>query len=181
MIIPDTYFTLSEEVRLFGLSCLGGAAVGAAFDVIRAFRLIVRHNDILINAEDLFFLGLYGTALTAFSDVVAKGDLRLYFAIGNVLGFAFYYVTVGRAVVKTIRKLFYAAGTLFKLVVRPLELVFAPLCKKATVKFVRNHRINVKLIKKIQIVLLNGRYLLYNKMENKKRKNVKNVAEKNET
>ena len=181
MIIPDTYFTLSEEVRLVGLSCLGGAVVGVAVDVIRAFRLIVRHNEILTSAEDIVFLGLYGTALTAFSAAAAKGDLRLYYVVGNVLGFSVYYVTVGRVVVRTIRKLFSAAGTLFKLVVRPLELVFAPLCKKATVKFVRNHRIIVKLIKNIQIVLLNGRYLLYNKMENNKRKNVKNVAEKNET
>ncbi|WP_295076620.1 spore cortex biosynthesis protein YabQ [Ruminococcus sp.] len=181
MIVPDTYFTLSEEVRLFGLSCIGGAVMGAAFDVLRVFRLILRHNDILAAAEDILFFGLYGVALAGFSSAAARGEMRLYFVIGNILGFAVYQCTVGSVVMKTLRKLFNAAGAVFKLISRPFRTFFAPLCKKATVKFVRNLQIIVKPFKKIKIVLLNRQFLLYNKMENKKRKNVNNVVEKNET
>ena len=180
-IVPDTYFTVSEEVQLFGLSCLMGAAVGTAFDVLRAFRLILRHNSILVAAEDILFSGLYAAALTAFSSAAAKGELRFYFVIGNILGAAVYFMTVGSVVMKTLRKLFSLAGAAIDLLLRPVRSFFAPLCKKVTVKFVGYLQIIVKPFKKMRIVLLKRLFLLYNKMENKKRKNVKNVVKKNET
>ena len=181
MTIPETYFTVSEELRLFGISCLMGAGVGIGYDILRVMRLMLPHNSFLVAAEDIGFLGLYAVALTAFSNAAARGEMRLYFAVGNAIGFALYFLTVGRAVNTTLRKLFSVLGASFKLIFIPVKAVFAPLCKKAKLKFVRNLQIIVKPLKKIKIVLLNRRFLLYNKMAKKKRKNVKNVAEKNET
>ena len=181
MTVPETFFTVSEELRLFGLSCLMGAAVGAAYDVLRVMRMMLPHNSVLVAAEDIGFLGLYAVALTAFSNAAARGEMRLYFAVGSVLGFTLYFFTLGRVVTTTLRKLFSVMGAVFKLIFRPVRAVFAPLCKKATVEFVESLQIIVKPLKKIKIVLLNRRLLLYNKMANKKRKNVKNVAQKNET
>lgn len=177
-IVPDTYFTVAEEVRLFGLSCLMGAAVGAAYDVLRTFRMILHHNKMLTAVEDILFLAAYSAALTAFSSAAAKGELRAYFAIGNILGAAVYFVTVGNIVVKTLRKLFSIIKAALKLFFRPVVSFFAPLCKKVTINFVGYFQIIVKRFKKIKIVLLKVLFLLYNKMENKKRKNVKNVAKK---
>ncbi|MBR5682873.1 MAG: spore cortex biosynthesis protein YabQ [Ruminococcus sp.] len=180
-IVPETYFAVSEELRLFGLSCAMGAVVGAAFDAVRAIRLILPHNRFLVAVEDAVFLLLYSMALTAFAAAAARGDLRAYFVIGNILGFLVYFVTLGSIVMKTLRKLFLTIGTCFGLILRPVRLIFAPLYKKVNVKFVRNLQIVVKRFKKIKIVLLKRPSMLYNKMENKKRKNVKNVVEKNET
>ena len=181
MTVPETYFTVSEELRLFGLSCLLGAVVGAAYDVLRVIRMTLPHNSFLVAAEDIGFLGLYAVALTAFSNAAARGEMRLYFAVGSVLGFTLYFFTIGRTITATLRKLFSVVGAVFKLILRPVRAVFALLCKKAKFKFVGNLQIIVKPLKKIKIVLLNRRLLLYNKMANKKRKNVKSVAEKNET
>lgn len=180
-IVPETYFTVSEELRLFGLSCIMGAAVGVAFDAVRAVRLIFPHNKLLVAFEDTAFLLLYSTALTAFAAAAARGELRMYFVIGNILGFLVYFVTLGSIVMKTLRKLFLIAGACLKLIFHPVKLIFASLYKKVNVKFVRNLQIKVKRFKKIKIVLLNCPLMLYNKMENKKRKNVKNVVKKNET
>lgn len=181
MTVPETYFTVSEELRLFGLSCLLGAVVGAAYDVLRVIRMTLPHNSFLVAAEDIGFLGLYAVALTAFSNAAARGEMRLYFAVGSVLGFTLYFFTIGRTITATLRKLFSVVGAVFKLILRPVRAVFTLLCKKAKFKFVGNLQIIVKPLKKIKIVLLNRRLLLYNKMANKKRKNVKSVAEKNET
>ena len=180
-IVPETYFTVSEELELFGLSCLMGAAVGVAFDAVRAVRLIFPHNKLLVALEDIVFLLLYSTALTSFAAAAARGDLRMYFAVGSILGFLVYFVTLGSIVMKTMRKLLLTVGTCIRLILRPVRLIFAPLYKKVNVKFVRNLQIIVKHFKKIKIVLLNSPSMLYNKMENKKRKNVKNVVKKNET
>ena len=181
MTVPETYFTVSEELRLFGLSCLIGAAVGGAYDVLRVLRLTLPHNSFLVAAEDIGFLGLYAVVLTAFSNAAARGEMRLYFAVGSVLGFALYFLTVGRAVNATLRKLFSVIGAVLKWFFRPIGAFFALLRAKANVKFVGNLQIIVKPLKKTKIVLLNRRLLLYNKMANKKRKNVKSVAQKNET
>ena len=170
MRIAETFFTVSEELRLFGLSCLMGAIVGAAYDVLRVFRLIASHNGFLTAVEDTFFLVLYAISLTAFSEAAARSEMRLYFVIGNAVGYAMYYVTIGSVVMRTIRKLFTLVGALLKLIFRPFRPCCAFLRKKATAEFVRNSKNIVKHIKKIKIVLLNRRHLLYNKMENIKEK-----------
>ncbi|MBO4523475.1 spore cortex biosynthesis protein YabQ [Ruminococcus sp.] len=180
-IVPETYFTVSEELKLFGLSCVMGLAIGVAFDVIRAIRLIIPHNKVLVAFEDVAFLLFYSVALVTFAGSVARGDLRAYFVIGNILGFMIYFVTLGNIVMKTLRNLFLIIVTCFGMILRPFKMIFAPLYKKVYVKFVRNLQIIVKRFKKIRIVLLKRPSMLYNKMENKKRKNVKNVVEKNET
>jgi spore cortex biosynthesis protein YabQ len=181
MKMAETFFTVSEELRLFGLSCLMGAIVGAAYDVLRVFRIITPHNGFLTAAEDIFFLLLYAISLTAFSEAAARSEMRMYFVIGNAVGYVLYYVTIGSVVMRTIRKLFTLIGALFKLIFRPLKPCCAFLCKKATAEFVRNSKIIVKPIKKIKIVLLNRRHLLYNKMENTKGKEREKRVEENET
>ena len=181
MIVPETYFTVEEELRLFGMSCLLGAGVGTAYDVLRAFRLIFPHNSVLVAIEDAVFLTLYGAAMTAFAVTAARGELRLYHFIGSVIGFVIYYMTVGSVIMGTLRKLFGVISAALKIITKPLKAVFAFLRKKVAVEFVGNLQIIVKSFKKIKIVLLNRRHLLYNKIENKKRKNVNNVVKKNET
>lgn len=177
----ENFLSVSEELRLFGISCLIGAALGVVFDVFRAFRLIFPHNSFLTAAEDFAFLGLYALVFAVFSAVFARGETRLYYALGNLLGFAVYMAVVGSVVMSTLRKLLTISGAVLGVVFRPLRGVYILIRAKATATFVGIYRIIVKPLKKIKIVLLNRRHLLYNKMENKKRKNVKSVVEKNET
>lgn len=181
MNYAETFFTVSQELRLFGLSCLMGAVIGAAFDVLRAFRLIAPHNGFLTAVEDIGFLGLYAVALTAFSEAAARSEMRLYFAVGNAIGFALYFVTVGSIVMRTLRKLFSLVGAVMKPLLRPFKVLYIFLHRKAAVKFVGNSKNIVNYIKKIKIVLRNRPPLMYNKMENTKEKVREKVAEKNET
>lgn len=181
MKMADTFFTVSEELRLFGLSCLMGAIVGVAYDVLRVFRIITPHNGFLTAAEDIFFLLLYAISLTAFSEAAARSEMRLYFVIGNAIGYGLYYVTIGSVVMRAVHKLFSLVGALFKLIFRLLKPCCAFLRKKATAEFVRNSKIIVKSIKKAKIVLLNRQHLLYNKMENTKGKEREKRVEENET
>ena len=60
MNVPETFFSVNEELRLFGLSCLFGAAFGVAYDLFRTVRLLLPHNGAMVAAEDIAFLALYG-------------------------------------------------------------------------------------------------------------------------
>ena len=181
MRVTENFLSVSEELRLFGISCLVGAALGIVFDLFRALRLLIPHNSFLTALEDIAFLGLYALVFAVFSAVFAGGSTRLYCVIGNLLGFAVYMASVGSVVMGTLRRLLALIGAVLGFIVRPLRAFYTPLRAKLKFIFVGFFQIIVKPFKKTKIVLLNRRLLMYNKMENKKRKNVKSVVEKNET
>ena len=178
MSVPETFFTVNEELSLFLLSCLFGVLIGVCYDVFRTLRLIFPHNSVLVLIEDIVFLIGYTIFLSAFSSSAARGELRFYYVIGNSLGFALYIITVGRFVVATINKLFYALKKIFFVIFFPFRSVYAFLCKKFRAKFVGSSKVIVNTIKKMKILLPSRPNLMYNKKEKTKRKSVKNVDKK---
>ncbi len=178
MTVPETFFSVREELTLFGLSCLAGAVIGVCYDAVRALRLAVRHGVWLTAAEDIGFLALYAVFLSAFASAAARGELRFYFAVGNFLGFTLYFFTLGSVVIRFFRKLYGAAAAVMKLVMSPMRRFYALLRKKAAVKFVGSSKISIKVNKMLNLLLPKHREMLYNKTENKKRKNVNNVGKK---
>ena len=67
MNVPETFFTVSEELRLFLLSLAAGAAVGLCWDLLRAVRRLLPKSSLLTGALDLLFLCGYGVFLPVFS------------------------------------------------------------------------------------------------------------------
>lgn len=179
MNVPETFFSVREELVLFGLSCLAGAVIGLCYDVLRAFRLMLRHGIWLTAAEDVAFLAGYAVFLSAFAAAAARGELRFYFVLGNALGFTLYLFTLGSIVIRLFGKLFGALAAVFRAVTAPIRRLYVLLRKKARVKFVGSSKILIKSIKMLNLLLPNRQRLRYNGMENKKRKNVNNVAKKN--
>ncbi len=172
MNIPETFFSVSEELRLFGLSCLFGAVFGVIYDIFRTARLLLPHNGLLVAAEDIVFLMIYAVFLTSFATAAARGELRFYYIIGNVSGFVLYIFTLGSIVIRTMEKVFTALKTVFRVVTSPFRRFFAPLCKKAWFKFVGTSKNIVHIFKKAKMLLLKPAVLLYNKKVNKIRKKV---------
>lgn len=178
MNVPETFYSVHEQLILFGISCIFGAVLGVCYDVFRTVRVILPHNSWLVLFEDILFLAGYTVFLTSFVSAAARGELRLYFVIGNILGFAVYLCTVGSAVIRTMKKLFSFICTVFNFIMRPFRFIYALLCEKVGNKFVGIPENFVKSIKKSKLLLLKCVHLMYNKKENKKRKNVKNVVKK---
>ena len=179
MNVPETFFSVREELTLFGLSCLAGAVIGLCYDVLRAFRLVFRHGIWLTAAEDVAFLALYAVYLSAFASAAARGELRFYHVVGNALGFTLYFLTLGSIITRLLKKLLKIFSLFFKVVSAPIMRLYVLLRKKARVKFVGSSKNIKKTIKMLNLLLPNQGMLRYNKMENKKRKNVNNVAKKN--
>lgn len=183
MNIPETFFSVNEELVLFGMSCIMGAVFGVLYDVFRIIRIVFAHNGILTAIEDIVFLGLYGVSLIAFASAAARGELRFYYVLGNFIGFALYFLTLGSVVNSAVRKLLSALKKTVLLIIRPFRMCFAFLCRKTRAKFVGSSKVVVNLFKKIRILLLKSPHMMYNKMENKKKergKGGKKVKKKNE-
>lgn len=179
MSVPETFFSVREELVLFGLSCLAGAVIGLCYDAVRAVRLMIRHGIWLTALEDVCFLALYAVFLSAFAAAAARGELRFYYVVGNALGFTLYFFTIGSIVIRIFRKIFGAAAALVRVVTAPIRRLYVLLRKKAAVKFVGSSKISEKSIKMLNLLLQKTGHLRYNNTNNKKRKNVNNVAKKN--
>ena len=136
MNVPETFFTIEEELRLFLLSCGAGAVFGVYYDIFRALRLTVPHHSFFVFLEDLLFLMTYGIFLSCFASAAARGELRGYYILGGFIGFVLYYFTIGKFVVGFIKKL-------IKCVKKILNIIYKPI-RKIIYKFVRN---NVNAVK----------------------------------
>lgn len=169
MNIPETFFSVNEELTLFGLSCLMGALLGICYDIFRTARILFPHNSWLIAIEDIMFFAIYGAALLSFSTAAARGELRFYYVIGNLLGFTLYIFTLGSIITSIMKKLFFAVKKTISFVLTPFKRCCAFLHKKTGAKFVGSSKFVVKYIKKIKMLLLKGHSLMYNKREIKKK------------
>lgn len=105
MNVPETFFTIHEELILFFLSCAAGIVLGILYDIFRVLRILIPHHNFFVILEDIIYLSFYGIFLSAFASAQARGELRIYFIIGNILGFALYYFTLGSIVVRIFKKL----------------------------------------------------------------------------
>lgn len=177
MNVPETFFSVREELTLFGLSCVSGAVIGMCYDAIMAFRLILRHKTWLTSLEDLIFLAAYAVFLSAFAAIAAHGELRFYYIIGNVLGFALCHFTLGSIFIRLLGRIYMKTAMLVRAVTAPVRRFYVLISKKARVKFVGSSKFLRKSIKMINLLLPNQWLLRYNE-KNIKRKNVNNVAEK---
>ena len=123
MNVPETFFTISEELRLFFLSCAAGGIFGIYYDVFRTLRLTVPHHSFFVFLEDVVFLATYAVFLSAFSSVEARGELRGYYALGGVLGFILYYFTIGKFVMRLMARITSLIKTVLTMIVKPAVFV----------------------------------------------------------
>lgn len=121
MNVPETFFSVEEELWLFLLSCIAGAVFGVYYDVFRTLRLAVPHHSFFIVIEDIIFLGTYAVFLSAFASAAARGELRAYFALGGILGFTLYYFTVGKFVIRLMQKITGIIKWIFAIAVKPFK------------------------------------------------------------
>lgn len=181
MNVPESFFTVHEQLVLFGLSCVFGAVLGICYDVFRTLRIVLPHNSWLVAAEDIIFMLGYGIFLSVFVSAVARGEFRFYYVIGNLIGFILYLITAGTAVVAAVRKLFSFIKLILSVIMRPFRSVYVFLCRKYRLKFVGSSKNSVRNIKKIKLLLQKHNNMLYNKKENKNRRRVKEFGKQGET
>ncbi len=124
-IVPETYFTANEQLLLFGGACLLGIPAGLAFDAGRILRRTLPHRAAVVAIEDVLFLLYVSLLLLGYSYAFARGEFRVYYAMGCLLGWALYACTIGRLVV----------GVLAGLLRVPCWI-----CKKICLRFVGNSK-----------------------------------------
>ncbi len=158
--IPDTFWTIQEELTLFGGSCLLGIPAGILFDLNRLFRRIIpHHHGLTVAIEDTLWLVAVAVLLLCYASAFAKGVFRFYYVLGCLLGWIIYECTLGQPTVTL----------LYRLLVKPFTGIVR-ICTKGWHRFVQNSKkySNGKFF--IQNCLQHQDKKVYNKNSNKMKK-----------
>lgn len=94
----ESFFTVSEQMQLFLISCMFGIPIGVFYDIFRVIRILFPHGTLLTAAEDLLFFIVYSVFIMAFTYAAARAEFRMYYIFGNLTGFALYYFTAGKII-----------------------------------------------------------------------------------
>ena len=157
-MVPETYFTISEELVLFLYSVIFGALLGAIYDFFRALRSVLKHNFAAVFIEDCIFFVIYSVLLMCFAVMFSRSQVRLYYAFGNLLGFALYHFTLGNIILAVIRKIVFV----IKNMVEKFCFLISKTSQKIVLKIVKNAE-NVRIGKKMNAnVLQNVKTMVYN-------------------
>lgn len=97
-LLPETFYTVPEELMLLGGSVLLGIPSGIFFDFLRFFRRIAKHHFLTVMLEDMIFLILTSFLLLSYVSTFAGGIFRMYMVIGWLCGFLLYISTVGNLI-----------------------------------------------------------------------------------
>lgn len=94
-----------DEIQLFLICLLLGAALALVYDGIRIFRLLIPHQDWVVDVEDLIYWVF--TAWMVFRTLFYynQGMLRGYAFLGMFLGMLVYMLTVSRLLLFIARKI----------------------------------------------------------------------------
>lgn len=138
----ETFFTATEQTQLFLLSCVLGIPIGIVFDIFRVIRAVIPHNKIMVAVEDVLFMFIYASFVMCFSIVASRGEFRVFYVIGNFLGFTIYFFTVGNIVVGIIRKIVLFIHKILDKVFSPLVKLYSLICEKTKGKFVGKFKKN---------------------------------------
>ncbi|MGN0613407.1 MAG: spore cortex biosynthesis protein YabQ [Porcipelethomonas sp.] len=139
----ESFFTSGQQLQLFVLSCLFGIPIGIVFDVFRVFRMLIRHCKAAVIAEDILFFILYAVFVMCFTITAARSEFRIFYCLGNFLGFLLYFLTVGNIVTSVLKKIIFKIKSVLQLSLKKFVLI----CGKIIHKFVGSFQ-NKKIRKK---------------------------------
>lgn len=153
---------LSAQTEIFLYSLGFGFLLGILYDVFRTLRMIISNAKSFVLFMDLLYFAVCAFLVFCFNMVVDSGQVRIYVALGEVLGWLIYYFSfgaialrAGNAVIKFFRKVI---STIF----RPLGRVFALLKRKTRRVIHFFKKIIRKNDKKTKFILQKHKGIVYN-------------------
>ena len=87
--------SLSAQAAYFLRSLALGLVMGAAYDILRAVRMLFRMRRLGVNISDILFFTLCGIVTSLFALPFNKGEVRVFVIAAEAAAFLGYRLTVG--------------------------------------------------------------------------------------
>lgn len=102
---------ITVELQFFMLSILWGAIILLAYDLLRIFRRLIKHNSFFLAIEDILFWVMASVFIFAMIYTENNGIIRGFAVMGMTIGMVLYHYIISDFLVNIITKLI---RTLFK-------------------------------------------------------------------
>ena len=126
-----------------------GFLLGIYYELFRLWRLWFRSSPRAIFFQDLVFFVTASAATFLFDLCLSGGMFRLYLFLGIGLGFAVYYVTVGRLVMSVSRRLMRRLKAAWQMAKNILLRPWHALCARCRTLW---YPINIRFTEKTQLI-----------------------------
>ncbi len=83
------------QLSMLLISIFLGAAMGLTYDLVRIFRRIISHNNILIFFQDIIYWIVWAFVVIDKIHVFNSGEVRFYIFLGIGIGILVYVYTIG--------------------------------------------------------------------------------------
>lgn len=176
--MTDYIYSLSiaEQTKGFLLSLGFGFLMGILYDLFRIIRICISKSKTIVLVFDLLYFVCLAFCSYIFFLVVNEGDIRAFLIVGEGIGFAIYYFSLGVVVFTASEKI---VNTTKKVILKLFKIILSPFCwifkklktflEKISKKW---HKKGKKIKNKSKFHLKLHKHLLYNQSV----KMVKNVV-----
>jgi len=159
---------LEQQVSVFLLSLLVGAALGALYDVFRISRVAFYTSPEVVFLEDVLFFVICALTTFFFGLTVIEGMLRAFLLIGELLGAIFYHLTLGKLVMRVSIKIITIIKAiirfLFEYLLRPAWRILCYIIVFFVKPIIFLTKIFKKILQNIKFRLKIRRKMLYNQV-----------------
>lgn len=156
----------SQQLTIFLCSLGAGFLLGVLYDVMRALRLTFTSSRAAVIIFDVTYFLLCGILSFLFILALNKGEVRFYIIAGEIIGWLFYYLSLGVAAIRItdlfVRALHKAKSLIVTVICAPFRLIYR-LCKPIYTKIAilfkktekKSHQIRKKHLPKARMYVYN--------------------------
>lgn len=117
-----------QQLTIFLCSLGAGFLLGVLYDIMRTLRLAFTTSKAAVIIFDTFYFILCGVLSFLFILALNKGEVRIYILAGEIIGWLFYYLSFGIAVIRItdiLVKAFHRVRSfLFRVISAPFRLIY---------------------------------------------------------
>lgn len=145
----------SQQLTIFLCSLGAGFLLGILYDIMRTMRLSFTTSKVAVIIFDIVYFLLCGVLSFLFILALNKGEVRFYIIAGEMIGWVFYYVSFGIAVIRItdvfVSLLHRVKAFIFRVISAPFRLIYRGLnciSRKIGVLFKKTEKKSEKMRKK---------------------------------
>lgn len=153
---------ITEQTRIFLYSLGFGFLLGILYDVFRTMRLIISKSKGFAFFADLLYFSVCAILTFCFIMVVDSGKVRLYVALGEILGWLVYYFSFGAIAIRLTNAVTSFFKRIFSAVSKFLKRIFNKIRKKSDKFILFGKKIIRKNNKKVKFNLQKHSGMVYN-------------------
>ena len=153
---------LAEQTEIFFYALGFGFLLGILYDVFRTLRLIISGSKSFVFFMDLLYFTVCAFLTFCFIMVADSGRVRIYVALGEILGWFIYYFSFGAIALKVSNAIIRFFRRIFKAISKPFKRIFSILWRKISKFGDFSKKIIRKTDKKVKFNLQKHKGIVYN-------------------